>query len=525
MEYKYKYLHICAPSTRMLKGFIVMLNNHFNTSEHYFLCRTTSDGLDGFTTLHKNVINWKDLGRGKLNKFIGAIKAFKASQNIIIHGFTFSMKWMLLLYLCRDQLRKKGIWIVWGADLYNYRRKSGSRLFNMLVNHIEESLRISCRTSVVVFPTDISVFKRAFGEERTLFCAPLGFSEISFSQWDHILEVRRGIEEKHPGYFTSPDRRISIQVGHNAFPFNEHAKALTALEHYKENNILITMPMSYGNDYGENAQEGYEKDTEQLGKNLFGPEKIRVLKGLLPLRKYNEFLGAVDVAILCAPRQNALGNIIPLLYMGKKIFLSKDNPLFSFFRKIGFEIHDVMEISTVPFKEFISPVKTAFPHPWIKNIYSIEWNAQKWEVVFGYSDGRYTREEAYAAMDKIDGREKQLIDDYLKNEGKREKKEEDKKLQERVCAELMQLRDWLEKREAEDQKALAEKEERKAEWKRRVEEYVKTIKSEEKRKKEAEPNKTTPFTVRVETKDSGYDNNKYILVYKYKKGIVENVQK
>ena len=145
--------------------------------------------------------------------------------------------------------------------------------------------------------------------------------------------------------------------------------------------------------------------------------------------------------------------------------------------------------------------------------------------MFGYSDGRYTREEAYAAMDKIDGREKQLIDDYLKNEGKREKKEEDKKLQERVCAELMQLRDWLEKREAEDQKALAEKEERKAEWKRRVEEYVKTIKSEEKRKKEAEPNKTTPFTVRVETKDSGYDNNKYILVYKYKKGIVENVQK
>ena len=490
MEYKYRYLHICPPSTRMMKGFIMMLNNYFTPSEHYILCRTTSDGSDGFTALFNNIINWKDLGKGKLRKLIGAKNAMKDAKNIVIHGLTFSLKWLVLVYLNRKLLEEKGVWVIWGVDLYNYHRTTGSRLVNKIINHMEDKVRESCRTSVVVFPTDISVFKSKFGNEKTVFCAPIGFSDVSFSQWDEILEKRERIAKEHPGFFTKPDRKVSVQVGHNAFPFNRHAAALAMLEPYKSQNILITMPMSYGNDYG-NQNANYRKDLTNLAYGLFSKEKIRILTGIMPLRRYYEFLGAVDVSILSAPRQNALGNIIPLLYMGKKLYLSDENPLYDFFLSKGFEIHNIKEIQGTSYEEFIAPVKKSFPNPWIKNFYSVDANAKRWEVVFGYSDGKYTKEEAYDAMEEFDREEEASIEEYLAlDEEKQKEARAEAEIQELEVAakeqeniiveELLQIYNWLETREKEDQKIREEKRKRREAWLRQVAE------SREKERKAAE---------------------------------------
>ena len=483
MEYKYKYLHICPPSARMMKGFIMMLNNHFTPSEHWILCRTTATGKDGFTALFSNIIDWKDLGKGKIRKLLGAVRVMKQAKNIVVHGFTFSLKWLTLMYFNRKELEQKGIWVIWGVDLYNYHRTKGNRFINKIINHMEDKIRESCRTSVVVFPTDVAVFRRIFGGEKTLFCAPIGFSEVSFSQWDEILAKRAEIAEKYPTAFTRPDRKVSIQIGHNAYPFNNHAIALSMLEPHKSKNILITMPMCYGNDYGD-QQANYKDEIMHLAYGLFPPEKIRQLKDLMPLRRYYEFLGAVDVSILGAPRQNALGNIIPLLYMGKKLYLSNQNPLFSFFKSKGFEIHDINELHGAKYEDVIAPVKRSFPNPWIRNFYSVDGNAKRWEVVFGYSDGRYTKDEAYAAMEEFDREEEASIEEYLALDEEKQKEvraEEEAQEQESIIVEeLLQIYNWLETREKEDQKEREDKKKRREEWLRQVAE------SREKERKAAE---------------------------------------
>ena len=98
MCYKYKFLHICPPSTRMVKSFFLMLKDNFNLTEHYFLSRVQSSGCDGFTAISPNIINYNDLGIGKVRKFFALRDILSKSKNIIIHGFTFNIPWLIFLY-------------------------------------------------------------------------------------------------------------------------------------------------------------------------------------------------------------------------------------------------------------------------------------------------------------------------------------------------------------------------------------------------------------------------------------------
>ena len=53
----------------------------------------------------------------------------------------------------------------------------------------------------------------------------------------------------------------------------------------------------------------------------------------MPLEDYNKILEGVKIAILNNRRQQAIGNIIALLYMGAKVFLSKKNTYYHFLKR------------------------------------------------------------------------------------------------------------------------------------------------------------------------------------------------
>ena len=389
----------------MLKSFIMMLQIYFNLSEHYFLCRVPSEGGDGFTTITNNVINFNDLGNGKIRKYFALEKMFKEADNIVIHGFSFNIRWLTFLYLHRHYL-KKAIWIIWGVDLYNYVRTTGNPIKNKIINYIEYICRAACKTSVAIFPTDVNIFKKHFGNDKLVLQVPLSFNDVAFKEWDTLIQKRKEYLKNNK------EHMISIMVGHNAFAFNRHGEIILLLERFKEKNILLTLPLSYGNDYGV-IKPNYTRDLQNLIKNLSMRDKARFLTKLMPKSEYYQFLANLDIAILNAARQNGLGNIIPLLYMGKKIYLAKDNPLFYFFRENGFEIHDVQEIASSTFEEFIEPIKTPFPHPWIKFFYSIETVAPKWKIVFDYNDGKLTREEAEISLAELVKKQEQEMNRQL----------------------------------------------------------------------------------------------------------------
>ena len=99
---------------------------------------------------------------------------------------------------------------------------------------------------------------------------------------------------------------------------------------------------------------------------------------------YFKFMWSVDIAVFCLYRQAALGNIIRLLYMGKKVFLPKDSVMYNFFVENGVEIYDTEAIPNMSYEEFVAPLKTAAPNPFIVKMMHEEDLVNSWNGIFQY---------------------------------------------------------------------------------------------------------------------------------------------
>jgi hypothetical protein len=120
---------------------------------------------------------------------------------------------------------------------------------------------------------------------------------------------------------------INILVGNSADPTNNHFEALDRLAKFKDENIQIYAPLSYGD-------KKYARKVIDYGNSIFGDRFI----GLNEFIKYEEyivFLKKIDIAIFNHQRQQAMGNTICLLAMGKKVYLREGTTHKKFFSDLG----------------------------------------------------------------------------------------------------------------------------------------------------------------------------------------------
>jgi dTDP-N-acetylfucosamine:lipid II N-acetylfucosaminyltransferase len=130
---------------------------------------------------------------------------------------------------------------------------------------------------------------------------------------------------------------INIQLGNSADPSNNHIDVLKQLLKYKDYNIKIFTPLSYGNE--EHAKEVIKK-----GKELFG-DKFIALTEFMPFEKYLDFLTEIDIAIFAHKRQQAFGNTVTLLGLGKKVYVRKESTLNGVFKEYGLTVYDPENLS------------------------------------------------------------------------------------------------------------------------------------------------------------------------------------
>ena len=110
-------------------------------------------------------------------------------------------------------------------------------------------------------------------------------------------------------------------------------------------NRKIIVPLNYS------VKKKYLKEVVGSGKEMFD-ENFSPLLSFLPIAEYNNLLAGVSVAIFANWRQEAIGNILVLLFLGAKVFLSRNNPVFewaTFHGLVVFELENInqKEIDTL----------------------------------------------------------------------------------------------------------------------------------------------------------------------------------
>jgi hypothetical protein len=108
------------------------------------------------------------------------------------------------------------------------------------------------------------------------------------------------------------------------------------LKQYKDENIKIFVPLSYGN-------QQYAEEVIAKGQEIFGNKFIPFID-FMPFEAYLEFLSDIDIAVFAHKRQQAMGNTITLLGLGKKVYLDSKTVQFDFFKKHDVEIFDVNDV-------------------------------------------------------------------------------------------------------------------------------------------------------------------------------------
>jgi len=313
-------LHISSDSTYLIMyPFIKFVNQHFDSKKHFFiLCSKNKDIQKFQNAVTKNIFIQEDF----------FIKKIQESKKIILHGL-WSERILRLLFL-QPWLLKKCYWVMWGGDFYFPEKQSW----------IKKQVIKNMGYLVTGNKGDYEYVKknyRSVGDRINCFMYPSNL----YKEYD----------VKPKAHST-----INIQLGNSANPTNNHIEVLEKLTKYKDENIKIYTPLSYGD-------EEYAKSVISYGKEIFG-DKFVPLTELMSFERYLEFLSGIDIAIFAHKRQQAFGNIISLLGMGKKVYISTKSTLWEYFENMSLVVfdsneleNDLLNIKDFEFNENIEKVK------------------------------------------------------------------------------------------------------------------------------------------------------------------------
>lgn len=142
------------------------------------------------------------------------------------------------------------------------------------------------------------------------------------------------------GFECSQVNGDSVLVGNSAYAENNHIDAFDLLSKIKINNRKIIAPLSYGDDR-------YRDFVLAKGKEIFS-DGFEPLTDFMPISTYVKILESCGFVVMNHIRQQAVGNIVIMLYLGAKVFLREECPTYAFFLEQGAVIFSVQDLEKKP---------------------------------------------------------------------------------------------------------------------------------------------------------------------------------
>lgn len=318
-----KVLHI-GNYENFIPPFIEIVKDNFDFSKHFFLF--TGDVLGGEIKKYKNVSIMKKSIFSRINYYLKIIVMMHKSKKVILHGL-FDNKLAIILFFA-PWLLKKCYWVMWGGDLYVYQ---------LGVRNWKWKLREFFRRPVIKKMGYLVTYIKGDYELAQNWYGARGDYKECLMYTSNLYRAYEVPKKK--------SQSINLLIGNSADPSNNHLEIFDKLDDYKDQNIKIYTPLSYGN-------KEYAIKVAAEGEKRFG-SKFVAMKDFMQFSEYLEFLGEIDIAIFNHKRQQAMGNTITLLSLGKKVYMRNDVTQWQFFKSHNITIYNIEKLMITPLDQSV----------------------------------------------------------------------------------------------------------------------------------------------------------------------------
>ncbi len=318
-------IHI-FPRSKFLEPFVDFLYQNFDVSEHKIFC------FDECGFQQSNEFRYNefiiDIDE-KADRWI--VNELRKADKIIFHSLLLTIR-LLFLFFCNRKLLRKSAWFIWGGDLYCYLQKR-----THIKEHLVEYARKKVIQSMSVYATwirqDVELVKKWYH----------GTAEyMSVAYYDK--ELSSELQNQHSKLLNNSE--IKILVGNSATKTNHHREVFEIIRAKNLKNIKIYAPLSYGD-------KNYGDEIDALGRKYFGDSFVP-LREYMSKEDYVSFLNDMDIVVFNHDRQQALGNIVAILYLGKKLYLRQTTTMWdSLVHDMGFKINTMEEFANMEIGEML----------------------------------------------------------------------------------------------------------------------------------------------------------------------------
>lgn len=120
---------------------------------------------------------------------------------------------------------------------------------------------------------------------------------------------------------------LKILLGNSADPTNNHLDACILINKMLRKDFVVYSPLSYGDS--EYASILQKKASRILGK------RFQPITEFMSRDEYIDFIDSMDIVIMNHHRQQAYGNIVSSLMLGKPVFMKKNNAIYQTLSALG----------------------------------------------------------------------------------------------------------------------------------------------------------------------------------------------
>jgi len=320
-----RIIHIMAVE-KFTDGFVEFINNNFEEKNHDFLVHGRKKYK--IDCLKKRNVSYRNDIRLYLSRNSN-IQSLLSYDKIIIHGL-FGED--LISVWCKNkQLLQKTYIYFYGGDFYPNESKEIKLMSELKKRYVIRN----ARGIINILPVENDIMERLYHVKGEKYYA-------TYYDEDVIKYYLESSNKEAP-----QSDVIRIQVGNSATPTNNHKEVLDVLYKFKNENIIVYAPLSYGDS-------DYADEVSRYGKRLLG-NKFVPIRNYMNKEDYYDFMKNVDIAIFNVSRQQALGNIYAHIAYQNIIYLRKKSVGTYYLRKIlSCKIRYIEDIGKMSFDQFIS---------------------------------------------------------------------------------------------------------------------------------------------------------------------------